>query len=342
MKSRGIQRSVRAQRYERAAGDAPSIGRVARMPGTGLPKGVRRRRKRGEGDRGDPAMDSRRKALTIWSVALAMGVLVVLGTAVWLWLRPNIGRAELTAREIAAAPIVEKRVVSRFESPSQDEALGLVKRALALRDAAGVGEFFHPGSASPEAVVEFLRNMATVDGAVTGLDWLSSMDANGLLIDGVAVGTLIGNKVGNRLALLTPDDKGKWKIDFDAFARTVRPSWSDLLDKRAEQGLVRVIVAKDSYYNGPYRDESQWECYGMVSPDTEVILLGYCRKGSAQAAAMARIVADEEDSSGSRALNRATLEIRRGKGAESRQFEIARVLAEDWVVSAMPLDENWK
>ena len=53
MKSRDIQRSVRAQRFDRSAGDAPSLGRVARVPGTGMPKGDRRRRRRGEGGRGD-------------------------------------------------------------------------------------------------------------------------------------------------------------------------------------------------------------------------------------------------------------------------------------------------
>ena len=36
------------------------------------------------------------------------------------------------------------------------------------------------------------------------------------------------------------------------------------------------------------------------------------------------------------------LEIRRIEGAESRQFEITRVLAEDWVMSAKPFDENFK
>ena len=39
VKFRDVHRSVRAQRFDRSAGDAPSIGRVARVPGTGIPKG---------------------------------------------------------------------------------------------------------------------------------------------------------------------------------------------------------------------------------------------------------------------------------------------------------------
>ena len=127
-------------------------------------------------------------------------------------------------------------MVSRFESPSQQVALDWVKRALLIRESGKVAEFFRLGSASPAEVVDFLRDMEAVDGAVTGYDWLSSMDANGLLLDGVVVNTKLGDKPRNRLALLTPDEKGRWKIDFDAFARTVKPSWSELMAGTAGAG----------------------------------------------------------------------------------------------------------
>jgi hypothetical protein len=79
----------------------------------------------------------------------------------------------------------------------------------------------------------------------------------------------------------------------------------------------------------------------MASPDTETILLGYCRKGSPQERAMERIVSEEKDEPRHR-LNRVTLEIRRPQGAEIRQFEITRVLAEDWVMAAAPFDAAFK
>ena len=120
------------------------------------------------------------------------------------------------------------------------------------------------------------------------------MDANGLLIDGVVVNTKAGYKQRNRLALLTPDEKGTWKIDFDAFARTVKPSWSELMSEDAGQGLVRVMVAKDSYFNGPFRDEARWVVMAWPRPTGQVVLLGYCRQGSPQAVAMERIMATGE------------------------------------------------
>lgn len=338
MKARDILRSVRVQRIDRSVGDAPNLGHLARTPGTGLPKGVLRRKKRGEGRRGNRDRNRRRKVLMTWSVVFAVAVLGVLVLALWLWLRSDIKGT----REHAATHGGGKRVVSRFESPSEEVALDLVKHALMIREPAKVEVFFHPGSASSGEVVEFLREMEAVDGVVTGCDWLSSMDANGLLLDGVMVSTKAGDKPRNRLALLTPDETGRWKIDFDAFARTVKPRWGEFMTRNTVQGLVRVMVARDSYYNGPFRDETQWGCYAMASPDLDVVLLGYCRQGSPQGAAMERIVANGYRRSGVRGANRATLEIRRTGGGESRQFEITRVLAEDWVLSATAYDQKFK
>jgi hypothetical protein len=275
-----------------------------------------------------------------WSLVFMALTFLVMGLAVWLRVRPQ--QQDEAMAETGRDPVVQERVVSRFPSPPEDEALAFVRRALVIREASKVARYFHPGSASPEAVLEFLRGMEKRDGKVTDMSWLSSMDANGLLIDGVLVNTVSGITARNRLALLTPDEQGNWKIDFEAFARTVKPSWKELLENSADEGLVRVIVAKDSYFNGPFNDETQWECYGMATPDNDSVLLGYCRKDSPQAAAMERIVSGDADEAEGPRLKRATLEVRRSDGGESRQFEITRVLAEDWVMGPKPFDEDFK
>jgi hypothetical protein len=270
---------------------------------------------------------------------LVVVVLAVLAVFFWIWMRPRMSRQPLVS-EAQAAALVKSRNVSAFVSPSEKDALDLVKRALALRDPTSVGKYFRPGSAAPREVIAFLSETESRDGELTGCQWLSSMDANGLLIDGVLVSTSRNGVPRNRLALLTPDDAGVWKIDFDAFARAVKPSWDKLLAAEGGQGLVRVVIAKDSYYNGPFKDETQWVCYGMATPDRDEILLGYCRKESPQARAMERIISGEVRTEGDmrRTLNRATLELRRPEAAENRQFEITRVLAEDWVLGAKPFD----
>lgn len=339
MKQRPIQRSVRSVRVERAAGDAPDIGRVGRMPGVGASKGVRRRKRKGESSRGNRLRNNRRKVMITWSVVFMLLIVVMVGWAVWLKVKPS---SMDSAGGEQGAPVVQERVASRFPSPTEQDALSLVKHALAIRESSKVAEYFHTGASRPEDVLSFLRDLEKNDGKVTGMNWLSSMDANGLLIDGVLVDFSTNGEPRNRLALMTPDEKGRWKIDFEAFARICRPRLEEIMENSGSSGLVRVVVAKDMYYNGPFKDESQWVCFGLASPDNEKVFLGYCRKGSPQESALAKILEDEGQFAASPALNRATLEIRHVEGAEKRQFEITRVLAEDWVMGAKPFDENFK
>ena len=282
---------------------------------------------------------SRRVVSMVWSGVIALVALLVLGLAMFGWLRTKMNRQSSAKKADASQQEAQVRVASQFKSPSEEAAISLVKQALAVRETGDVERYFRPGAASSDEIVGFLTNLERADGPQTGIQWLSSMDANGLLIDGVLVSSQFDGAPRNRLALLTPDAQGEWKIDFEAFARSVRPPWQELLDGRASEGLVRVMVAQDSYFNGVFRDEGEWECYGMASPDITQILVGYCHKNSPQSAAMRKILAStSEMSTPGRQIKRATLEIRRPPEAESRQFEITRVLAEDWVLAEQAFD----
>ncbi len=336
MKGRDFQRSVKARKFDRSAGDAPSLGKVARMPRREARK-AKRRRRRVEGARQDRSASSRRTVVLVWSAVFSLVTLAVLGGIFGMWLKSK--RDAPVAGVGEAAPNREKRVKSRFDSPPEAEALALVSRALAAGDEAAVAELFRTGG-SPEAeVVEFLREWRSKEGGATRTEWLGSVDANGLLIDAVVVTTGSFPAEGNRLALLTPDDEGRWKVDYEAFARKVRPSWKEILDPAGSGGVARVMVAKDSYFNGPFRETDGWICFGMATPDEEVILYGYCRAGSAQETAMKRITGARSDERGGRRMvHRATLEIGRLEGGGVRQFEIRRVLAEDWVLGEKAFD----
>jgi hypothetical protein len=335
MKSDDIKRSVRSQRHDRHAGDAPNMGRVTRMPGTGLPKGERRKRKRSEGGRNSKVRQGRALSINIWSVLLATATLVCLVVGFWFGLRPS----EEKSSGFVTAPALpdEKPVrVTRFPAPSEDEAIAIVRKGLAIRDGAAIPEHFRIDTTPAAGVVEFLSSLPTRDGALGNLEWIGSMDASGLQLEGVVVHFTGSGKPRNRIALLTPDGEGVWKIDFDAFARTTTPTWPDFLEKRAESINARIYVAKDSYYNGPFSDESQWTCYGLASPDTDEIFFGYCKVGSPQAGAIKWILSKDAS------LGRATVEIRRIADAGSRQFVISRVLAEDWVTGSVAFDQGFE
>jgi hypothetical protein len=344
MKSRDIQRSIHAQRLERSAGDAPGIGKVARVPGRFGGKKRRRRGSHADGrSRRGESRGLARRVVKNWSLFLAGLVIMVLIGFLWLWVSSMMRKSSATdGANVAASPPVQLRVESRFPSPSKDESLAIVKKALAIRIPSAVGELFHTGSVSPEDVVGFLVDLEKTDGKVMDYKWLSSIDANGLLLEGVMLESVKDSEHRSRIAFLTPDGFGRWKIDYESFARTARPSWEELLEKNAGQATVRVFIGKDNYFNGPFSDESQWVCYGLASPDTSEILMGYCKMDSPQAKALARISSDViEDPVGGK-FSRVTLEIRRREGAEKRQFEITRVLAEDWVLSPKPFEDNFK
>lgn len=281
---------------------------------------------------------SQKSRFTILSWSIVVGVVAVagIGAAIFMWLRMRMGEVHSTRQNRRIVPEMVVRVASKFPSPPEAEALGLVNRALVVRDPAMVPAYFRMGAASPEAIIRLLQGLEALDGKSGNSRWLGSMDANGLSVDGVLVPFEKEEATGQRLALLTPDAAGVWKIDFEAFARVVEPSWQELLERGAAEAKVRVHLAADSYYNGPFKDDKEWICYGMGSPDIDEVLIGYCRVGSPQEEAIRWMFSKGEK------LNRATLQIRRVEGASAKQFEITRVLAEDWVSGDKPFDEGFK
>lgn len=336
MKSDGIKRSVRVTRYDRSSGDAPSIGKVAKMPGTGLPKGVRKKKDVSDGGRSNRVRQGRRVVVIIWTILLVIVAVGVLGTAVWL----GMGRSGVKGIQVKSYvdDTAEERSHSalKFTPPSEKEALASVKAAMSLRDPAKIGEAFRQGAASPEAVVSFLQSLDSKDGAITGYSYLGDLFLNGLEISGVVVNFNTGERPRNRVAFLTPDAEGIWKIDFDAFARTASPSWEEIVGKGTAVAKVRVYAARDNYYNGVFSNEREWVCYGIASPDTTELFLGYCRRGSAQAKAMESILGKLTS------LSRVTLEFRQREGGAERQYEISQVVAQDWVEGDKPFDAKFQ
>lgn len=334
-----IQRDIQS-RHARQVGDAPIMGRVSRVYNSEVNSSSNSGGKGWSDDLSEAKSSKHRRLVLILSGCAAVLVLAVIGGIMALWLRSH-GDGE----KLATPFLTEKdmRIASKFVSPSEAEALALVRRSLAIRDSASVESCIRPGGATPEEIVKFMENLEKQDGRIDAIDWLGSMDVEGLLIDGVAISYVKDGETTARLAMLVPDEKGVWKVDFDAFARSSRPSWSDLIAGRVAGAEVRVLVAKDTYFNGPFQSEQDWVCYAMVSPDIKSplpedrdLLRGYCKKESPQAKAMESILSGETQ------INRATLRIQRHEGADQRQFEITRVLAQDWVMPPKPLDEKFR
>ena len=322
MKPNDVRRDI-ASRHSRT-GSAPDIGRVSRLRGPDTPPPGSGRVRRSH-----RVNDHRQVLIHRWSIALGIAAAIVLCGAFFLWLRPMMAR-RVDGSSVAKQDREELvKIASKFPSPSRDEAIDIVTNALANRDPAKVAHFFRPGSASPAAIVDYCAKAEHRDGPFEDYDWISSLDAGDLLVEGVVINYKgLGDKPAQRLALLTPDDSGRWQVDFDSLARSVTPAWKDILAGTAGVAQVRVMATPGVYYNGAYRDENVWTCYNLTSPDMDVTLCGYCRIGSPEGESMKKLFNDET------LTTRVAVEIRHNPDAESRQFEISRLLSRDWVVPA--------
>lgn len=334
MSSEHVRRSVKG-RQSRVTGSAPSIGRVARMPGVGRPQGDRRSRMRGEGRTGSRTARWNAALTFGWSIGLAVAAVAAVVVTVVMWVKPMIHRHKSA---VVAEEGIKVRVESKFPTPEEAEAVEMVRRVIEkAKDASQLESWIRADGMSWDEVGDFLVKRATRDGKVLRYEWIGVMDDNELQIESVLVYSEKDGKTLIRPAFLTPDEQGIWKMDLPSFARHASPSWEELVDGGGESGVVRVYLGEDAYFNGVFQDEREWASYGMVPPDGGDLLVGYCRVGSKQHAAMKEIV------SRSRAKERrvgfATLEVARPAGAERRQFEITRVIAEGWVEGPVPFEE---
>ncbi len=342
MKEKSIIRSAQlGQNAQRSLGDAPSLGRVPKMPGTGLP---RQRRSSSKGKHGRTATLSRSQRensqiIRIWSFLLLLGSIGILCFSIWYMTSRRLSQAGPASknRSFAAEGLASTgpaRVAARVESLPEVEALKLVRSALHITEASQVEKFFRLESTNAQQVVDFLTATKAQKGEILTLKWRGNTSGGLNLVDEVVV-HFEKPESKKWLILLAPDSTGSWKIDFDALAMISTPPIRELIEKNLPSAKVRAVVSPDNYYNGVFKDDQEWLCCRFLFPDQEeAMLYGYCRISSAQGKAVQRALG------GDKRPSRALLEIRRVEGAQKNQFEIARFISTDWVTPETPFDEK--
>lgn len=316
----------------RKFGEAPVLGKVPRTPGSGVSatseKHVRSRNK---------------KKLTRFSLAwtfllgfVAFSIIAVVTVSYYRNIvigstgNTDVHLLQKTNLDLA---FQEKDPPKQPELKSE-EALKIVRSALTNRDSTLIRDYFTLGTLNdPAKAIATLERIRKLEGEATQTDWLGHKHCDGRWIAEVVVSMSDNGRKLNRLAQITSGSDGKWRIDLDSYLRMTTPDWDKIISGESEISLVRIFIADDTYYNGIYSDESAWKAYALASPDVENILYAYARRGSAQESAINRILASEE------AIHRATLAIRKNPAGSSRQFEITRVIAENWIIGDRDFDE---
>ncbi len=321
---------ISGDRTVRKVGEAPNIGKVLRSPLSGT------RKKRG----GLPRSGKKQKlhrVVSAWSVTIAvlsLGIVLFFLVSYFrdLSISQDTGSAlgthtpdldEIFSREDPGSPT----------TPGKDASLAIVEAALANRDPARVNDHFALRAITgTDEVVRILRELETKEGKPSRLDWVGTVFLNGMPMEQVVAYMESGDKTVNHLAMVVRQPDGKWRVDFDAYLRTTTPDWETILARKSVTSEIRVFIGTDTYYNGIYSDEKIWQAYSLVSPDMDIILYGYVKRNTPASRALQKIMETEVS------FHSATLSILTAPEGAGRQFEISRVLAENWVVGDLPYD----
>lgn len=314
-------------------GSPPRVGKVGRMGRSERRRPGQRRSSTKVRKRVSRKQDhSRGRWLAVLLVAIGGSLGAVL---IWVGIAnfrqaPADGQATNPTALVGATP------------PSEKETLTRVREMLAAEDATELAALIRPGENPAEVAFQALQAVLQGEPKPGEAVWLGSFDN----LDTNPEAVLIPfDERFFRLVLLVPDEAGQWQIDLDSFLQTCKPDWQTLLESEAGlDATVRIRIARETYFNGPFSDDTQWRCYALASPPHPMVLYGYAKRGSPQDAALSAILAKPPPNDRMAATTgprsaRAMLTIRRPPGALRRQFEITSVLADDWVLQAVPLDQ---
>lgn len=209
-----------------------------------------------------------------------------------------------------------------------------VSTFLAARTPEDLEPLIRGSSQRPDRIAAKLAELETEDGRISSVSYFGPIESKNLQLESVVVNFDTGR---NRIALLAPDPAGVWRVDFDAFDRHVTTDWTTLLTGDPSEATVRIYACLDNYYNGRYANDREWACYGLASPDHETLMFGYALRGSPQHMAMAQLLRRLPKTI-IPTVKRMTLDLRHTGTGDRRQFEIIRVMADDWALGDEPFD----
>jgi hypothetical protein len=319
----------------RELGDAPSIGRVSRFRNGGSSGSGRRASK-------VTAIDGIDKRITL-STALAgfllLCGLVVAGLATWAFMS---AKRNQNAARMTGSPAVVVPGGRLPDQPAPDPTVleDIVRSFLKARTPEALAPLIRKSNQETATILSKLAGLEQQDGAIKNVRYLNTIHSRCLQLEGAVVNFEGGR---NRLALLSPDEAGQWRVDFDGFDRYMSAPIDQILSGKAVDARGCFYVSADAYYNSRFKDDRQWACYGIASPDSTQLMFGYVPRGSAQHAALDSMIATRAElragDATRSALQRMILEIRHHPDSESRQFEILRVLSDEWAMGPLALDE---
>ncbi|MGC4014187.1 MAG: hypothetical protein QM755_06650 [Luteolibacter sp.] len=275
--------------------------------------------------------ESRAKVLLVRTIALAavaglglvvfvvVGILRTKDEGTQAWRDPNVSNY----RNYEGA-----KKVREFPTPDSERVVAIVRKVLAMRKAEDFKDLVRLKGISEAEAVDFLTRLPERSGRVTEVTWQNTDGANELQLESAIVKFERGVP---RTAYLTPDDAGVWQVDLAAFAAHGSVGWDEFQAGGERSVELRVIAARDTYYNGAYSDDHAWSCYTLAYPGADSKLIGYAKKNGPVDEALTRILKN-------RVGFPVVVRVSKNSGAAGRQVEILAVPAEGWVLTDQSFD----
>jgi hypothetical protein len=212
------------------------------------------------------------------------------------------------------------------------ECVWMIEKWLTLNDIDALRKNSRLVHLSPQEALEEIQKFRATQGKVKRVKWLGTDQSISLAQEKVLVSYESGHY---RVASLICNAAGQWQVDLESFIAHQSKPWNEIM--RLTEGLarVRVLVRQDSYFNGPFLDESTWSCYALSNSDQSDVIYGYTNKTSAAYLALQDIVSAKPNVP-------VILEISRSAEMLPSQYEIQKVIERGWVETQKELNKEYE
>ena len=220
MKRKGVEVDAKPNRKERGLGDAPVLGRVAKVASSdNLAEPTYE-----EIEEYDEEPVSGEWLIRLGMISALLIGLIVGGAVIYYTAASKLKSGQMVTSDHPRAekPSTEDEGVSKLIS--EDEALDLVRRGLAVRFSSKVTDYFrYTPTLDALVVVEFLKGLSENDGLVVRMEWLEPVVRDGITLGRVRVHFNAGQGSSSRDAYLLKTADGEWRIDYESFAKGGEP-----------------------------------------------------------------------------------------------------------------------
>lgn len=134
------------------------------------------------------------------------------------------------------------------------------------------------------------------------------------------------------------------RVDWDCYARYGTASWPQIFNYEVSSAEVRVFAKSDHYYNDYFRDDTQWACFKLSSPELDDgrLVYGYVRRGTRTCKILKQALPVGKRRS-QRVMLRVSSPVReKASGEKVHQFRIDRVINIGWIRGERDLEDSWQ